>query len=57
MGQIRPSRFFRQGDLWWQFRSLQELGRKDEAGELLLEHREEIINGNKPYLKDLVICL
>jgi hypothetical protein len=37
-------------DLWWQFRSLQELGWNSEIDALLLEHHEEIESGNNRQL-------
>ena len=48
----------KQNDLWWQFRSMQELEWIDDAKELLLEHRQEIEeSGETSLLEQLAIAL
>ncbi len=47
-----------EGDLWWQYRSLQELGWDSEAHQLLLDHKEEIENdADSPLLEYLLLAL
>jgi hypothetical protein len=36
-----------EGDLWWQIRSLQELGWKDELRQRVLQHADDIRNGGQ----------
>ena len=40
-----------EGDLWWQVRSLQELGWYKELRELLLAHADEIQSGDEGHLR------
>lgn len=48
----------REGDLWWQFRCLQELDWEKEATDFLLQHRSEIEDGSEPhFLEVLAIAL
>ena len=46
------------GDLWWQFRCLQELGWDSEANDFLTTHRAEIEESGDPnFLEELAIAL
>jgi hypothetical protein len=36
-------------DIWWQIRSLQELGRTDEIDELVLQNKELIEHNGRPH--------
>lgn len=40
-----------EGDLWWQVRSLQELGWRKELRDLLLAHADEIESGDQGHLR------
>jgi hypothetical protein len=42
----------RRGDLWWQYRSLQELEWHEEAKQFLIEHREEIETSSDPLFEE-----
>jgi len=48
----------REGDLWWQYRCLQELGWESEADDFLMRHRKEIEQTGEPqFLEVLTIAL